>query len=606
MKNRIEKIVVILFVFAMCLLMSISAHAGNRYFFSSTTMPSEIGLDGVTITPTNGNGQFSEDPRIVFNENVCYFARVRENQSTTTATKFTIDAQSQGVLLVYYIRSYDGEPIANDGGDLNIEGMDGVVEYYEKGLPNSTCTAVKFFVLNTGTYTMTSIDKTCGVYGFVYMPGNVGAYNPKGVGDLNLIGQCYTGDYSNLQTPRKDDWYFEGWYKDDAFTQKVMPNTVINEPTVLFAHWARCVWNFVNYASSSSVLLKDMNVEYDGIMIYGSKVEQINSNKGCAYINSYDGLALLRHGTINGNEKYDYVEFTPKYDGELTLTYISTSDVIENRRICAVGTDIVHGSEISELEDKPNVVACGVAAGKSLKNLQANLKAGTTYYIYQASVGGIAITRMKYTASASSADVDGNSVTLTTTANMQGWRAFYDQDNSYTVDENTNVYIAVSVEDGEENDKTQTVKFINKTGKKVPVGCAVVLHSDAVQADGTYLITMTKDANPYEYNVGDNLLRHSEGRTAVDAYRLGYRSGEGNGVAFYSWKADNPSEGIVYLEQPSNSAKIAFEIEDAPTGIASIHNEQDKSNQYFNLNGQRLAAPQKGLNIINGKKCIVR
>ena len=605
MKNRIEKIVVILFVFAMCLLMSISAHAGNRYFFSSTTMPSEIGLDGVTITPTNGNGQFSEDPRIVFNENVCYFARVRENQSTTTATKFTIDAQSQGVLLVYYIRSYDGEPIANDGGDLNIEGMDGVVEYYEKGLPNSTCTAVKFFVLNTGTYTMTSIEKTCGVYGFVYMPGNVGAYNPKGVGDLNLIGQCYTGDYSNLQTPRKDDWYFEGWYKDDAFTQKVMPNTVINEPTVLFAHWARCVWDLTHYRHEK--LVDNMMIEYDGIVIYGSDNHGTNEDgSSFSSFNDDEGLRLIRKGTKGNGYINDCVVFTPKYDGELTLTYNSTHSSVEYRRICAVGTDIVHGSEISELEDKPNVVACGVAAGKSLKNLQANLKAGTTYYIYQASVGGIAITRMKYTASASSADVDGNSVTLTTTANMQGWRAFYDQDNSYTVDENTNVYIAVSVEDGEENDKTQTVKFINKTGKKVPVGCAVVLHSDAVQADGTYLITMTKDANPYEYNVGDNLLRHSEAGFAVDAYRLGYRSGEGNGVAFYSWKADNPSEGIVYLEQPSNSAKIAFEIEDAPTGIASVRNEQENCNQYFNLNGQRLAAPQKGLNIINGKKCIVR
>lgn len=603
MKNRIEKIVVILFVFAMCLLMSISAHAGNRYFFGSEMNP-RIELDGVTITssksvPTNSR------PRIVFNEDVTYYARVCSGSNADNLdTQFNITTSNAGVLLVYYARPWEDGATVNDAKDLNIIGCNGFAEYTQT--QTTFIEGVKYFVLSANsTYTLTAQTR-CGVYGFVYMSGNVGAYNPKGKGDFSLIGQCYTGDYNNLQMPSEDDWYFEGWYKDDAFTQKVMPNTVINEPTVLFAHWVRCVWNFVNYASSSSVLLKDMNVEYDGIMIYGSKVEQTNSNKGCAYINSYDGLALLRHGTINGNEKYDYVEFTPKYDGELTLTYISTSDGIENRRICAVGTDIVYGSDISELSDNPNVVACGITAGRNEKNLQAKLKAGTTYYIYQASTGGIGILKMKYTASASSADVDGNSVTLTTTANMQGWRAFYDGNNSYTVDENTNVYVAVSVEDGVGNDKAQTVKFVNKTGKEVPIGCAVVLHSDAVQADGTYLITMTKDANPYEYNVGDNLLRHSEAGFAVDAYRLGYRSGEGNGVAFYSWKADNPSEGIVYLEQPSNSAKIAFEIEDAPTGIASIHNEQDKSNQYFNLNGQRLAAPQKGFNIINGKKCIVR
>ena len=27
---------------------------------------------------------------------------------------------------------------------------------------------------------------------------------------------------------------------------------------------------------------------------------------------------------------------------------------------------------------------------------------------------------------------------------------------------------------------------------------------------------------------------------------------------------------------------------------------------YFNLNGQRLSAPQKGINIVNGKKVIIK
>ena len=74
MKNRIEKIVVILFVFVMCLLMSISAHAGNRYFFGSEMNP-RIELDGVTITPSKSVPTNSR-PRIVFNEDVTYYARV--------------------------------------------------------------------------------------------------------------------------------------------------------------------------------------------------------------------------------------------------------------------------------------------------------------------------------------------------------------------------------------------------------------------------------------------------------------------------------------------------------------------------------------------------
>lgn len=598
MKNRIEKIVVILFVFAMCLLMSISAHAGNSYFFGSEMNP-RIELDGVTITPSKSVPTNSR-PRIVFNEDVTYYARVCSGSNADNLdTQFNITTSNAGVLLVYYARPWEDGATVNDAKDLNIIGCNGFAEYTQT--QTTFIEGVKYFVLSANsTYTLTAQTR-CGVYGFVYMSGNVGAYNPKGKGDFSLIGQCYTGDYNNLQMPSEDDWYFEGWYKDDAFTQKVMPNTVINEPTVLFAHWARCVWDFENYAfPSSSVSLANTNIEYDGIMIYGSDEEASVYGRMSA-INNASGLTLYRQGT----KFQDCVEFTPMYDGDLMLTYKTTGSMNpEQKRWCVVGTDVVDNLE--DEENKTKVVACGYANldGEVRKKLHAKLRRGTKYYIYQIGLG-IGILEMKYTASASSADVDGNSVTLTTTANMQGWRAFYDKENSYTVDENTNVYIAVSVEDGDENDNTQTVKFINKTGKKVPIGCAVVLHSDAVQADGTYLITMTKDAEPYGYD-GDNLLRHSEAGFAVDAYRLGYRSGEGNGVAFYSWKADNPSEGIVYLEQPSNSAKIAFEIEDAPTGIASVHNEQDKNNQYFNLNGQRLAAPQKGFNIINGKKCIVR
>ena len=208
---------------------------------------------------------------------------------------------------------------------------------------------------------------------------------------------------------------------------------------------------------------------------------------------------------------------------------------------------------------------------------------------------------MQYQASAASAVDDGDNVTLTTTANMQGWRPFYDAYNSYTVDNNTNVYVVV------EKDGEDAVKLANRTGEKVPVNCPVILHTNNVQEDGTYLITMTKDATPYEYEGNDNLLSASVTGTPVDAYRLGYRAGEGNGIAFYPWKADTPSAGVVYLDLSNiNTAKIAFEIEESTTGVVSIRDNHDKGDNIFNINGQRLDAPQKGFNIINGRKVIVK
>ena len=587
MKNKVDKIVVLLFIVTMCFLMTISAHAetGNRYFLTSASLPSKIELNGVTLTPSNTSNNpemFKEEPCKIFNEDVSYCVRVREGEYKTKATNFSIETQSKGVLLVYYIRSYDnGTPIANDGGDLNIVGMNGVVEYYEMGLPNSTCTAVKYFVLDAGTYTMTATEKTCCVYGFVYMPGNVAAYDTKGRGDFSLIGQWCEDSYDNLPVLKNDSCYC-WWYKDAACTERVTGGK-ISEPTIVYLNKIRCIWDFTTYPVQT---IGSDNVMYDGIDIKGDSYSQQKPN-----ITS-SGLQFRQAATPD----YQHLRFVPKYDGDLIVTYTSI-DGWKSDKICVIGTAVVSGSTINDFKNNENVLVCDETNEKTLRTVSAKLKAGVPYYIYTAQ-GGIYIRTIRYVAGAASPVVDGDKVTLTTTANMQGWRAFYDAGNSYTVDDNTNVYIVVGTGGNDE------VTLCNRTGNRVPEGCPVILHTDAEQEDGTYLITMTKDDTPYVYDGNDNMLCASEAGSSVNAYRLGFRVGEGNGVAFYPWSVDSPSAGIVYLELSGSNAKIAFDTDDM-TGIGSVRNDGEEGRKIFNLKGQRLAAPQKGFNIINGKKILV-
>ena len=327
------------------------------------------------------------------------------------------------------------------------------------------------------------------------------------------------------------------------------------------------------------------SLDYDGLLIKGYD----------KYADSYTRITdnhVLNLYSASTTET-NCVVFTPEYDGEMTVTFASTGNPGSDR-ICAIGTDV---RDINA----QSTVAYGVSNGQSVwKTFNAKMKAGVTYYIYNVT-GGIMISNILYQASAASAVVDEDNVSLTVAANMQGWRPFYDADNSYTVDDNTNVYMVVEKENDED-----AVILGNRTGKKVPKGSPVILHSDAVQEDGTYLISMTKDSTPYVYEGNDNLLRASVTGTPVDAYRLGYRAGDGNGIAFYSWSVDNPSAGIVYLElSDSNTAKIGLEMENSATGISSVCNNDNEEVIIFNINGQRLNVPQKGLNIINGKKVIV-
>lgn len=590
MKNKIDKIVVLLFILAMFFIMSISAHAetGNhRYFFTSESLQSKIGLDGVTITPTNTNASVVSRPLTIFNEDVKNYVKVWSGSNADdTDTQFEIKTDREGVLLVYYVRQWAKGSTVNDVRDLNIIDNNGFAEYTQTQA--SLVEGVKYYVLEADkTYTMTA-NFRCGVYGFVYMPGNVAAYNVKGKGDFSLIGQSCT-DYTNLPNLKEKKWRFEGWYKDQACTEKVDEGAEITEPTILFARWTRYFWDFEEYSGIVQLDYKILSLNYDGLLIMGSDV---NDGSYTCITDQYLGLYTMSTTETN------CVVFTPEYDGEMTVTYSSTSTQGVSR-YCAIGTNVVNN--INALNGNPSVVAYGVVDNPEVwKTLQAKLKAGVTYYIFNVD-GGIKIDKMQYQASAASAVVDGNNVSLTVAANMQGWRPFYDAYNSYTVDDNTKVYMVVEKENEED-----AVILGNRTRNKVPMDCPVILRSNAVQEDGTYLITMTKDATPYEYEGNDNLLSASVPGTPVNAFRLGYRAGAGNGVAFYSWSADTPSVGIVYLDlSNSNTAKIELEIENSATGITSVRNKHNEEDVIFNINGQRLNAPKKGFNIINGKKVMV-
>lgn len=581
MKNKIEKIIVALFVITMFFVMSISAHAERRHFYGAESSLSNISLDGVTIKPQETSVSTKEKARTIYNENVTHYVKVHSGDNT--ATDFTIETQSKGVLLVYYARTWGDNTVVNDANDLRINNLDGVAECYEKAKDQKVLLGygVKYFVLaeNT-TYTMTATD-LCGVYGFVYMPGNVAAYDVKGC--ESLMGQYCKDSYSNLPILQEEKWHFNGWYKDQARTVLVKETDAITEPTIIFASWTRYDWDFNEY-SDFTFEGSIETLDYDGILVKG-----FDSNENSYTIVDNHCLYLFSASTPRVN----CVVFTPEYDGEMTVTYSSTGSYA---RMCAIGTDVVSNTNSS------SVIAYGVSDNPNVwKTLQAKMKAGVTYYIFNVN-GGIKIDKIKYQESAASAVVDGDNVTLTTIADMQGWRPFYDAYNSYTVDNNTDVYVVVGKEDEED-----AVKLINRTGKKVPMACPVILHTDNVQEDGTYLITMTKDASSYEYEGNDNLLSASVTGTPVDAYRLGYRAGEGNGIAFYPWKADTPSAGVVYLDlSNSNTAKIAFEIEESITGVVSVRDNHIEGDNIFNINGQRLNVLQKGFNIINGKKVIVK
>ena len=69
------------------------------------------------------------------------------------------------------------------------------------------------------------------------------------------------------------------------------------------------------------------------------------------------------------------------------------------------------------------------------------------------------------------------------------------------------------------------------------------------------------------------------------------------------------SAGKVYLDLSAlgaNAATLSFVFEDETTGISAVEELREKDGQVYNLSGQRVNQPTKGLYIVNGKKYIAK
>ena len=81
----------------------------------------------------------------------------------------------------------------------------------------------------------------------------------------------------------------------------------------------------------------------------------------------------------------------------------------------------------------------------------------------------------------------------------------------------------------------------------------------------------------------------------------------GEGVAFYLVGSTQPTVNPfrAYIKAQSNNVK-AIHVAFGEDGIDEIANDESSKGQWYNLAGQRLSKPLKGVNIVNGKKVIIK
>ena len=148
-------------------------------------------------------------------------------------------------------------------------------------------------------------------------------------------------------------------------------------------------------------------------------------------------------------------------------------------------------------------------------------------------------------------------------------------------------------------------------GTDIPANTAVVLVNEEAEA-GT-ILNMTSGLTSV-ISESANLLKGTLVPITLDLsdetpnYSLGKKDGN---IGFY--KFDNNGTTSIklgankaYLEVPASSGVKGFTFNfDDPTGIETMVNGQSSmTNEIYNLAGQRLSKPVKGISIINGKKVL--
>lgn len=141
----------------------------------------------------------------------------------------------------------------------------------------------------------------------------------------------------------------------------------------------------------------------------------------------------------------------------------------------------------------------------------------------------------------------------------------------------------------------------------VPAYTGVVLKGD----EGSYEIPVV--ASSTETNKGDLQGAPATDRWMsddTDYYMLAYNS-ESDKVQFTKLTSGSIAAGKAYLVQAKNSTSGARTLnvvfaEGGTTGIQTLDKTQQADGACYNLNGQRVSQPAKGLYIVNGKKVVIK
>lgn len=199
------------------------------------------------------------------------------------------------------------------------------------------------------------------------------------------------------------------------------------------------------------------------------------------------------------------------------------------------------------------------------------------------------------------------SISATTEIGTSGYASFSSQNAlDFTGISDIKAYIATAVTDGK-------VTLEQVTGA-VPANTGLILEGESGASAVIPILSSADALGSTNLMVAVPASMTLEKAATGTNYVLAKNKTTGNAVfAAINAKSASLSAGMAYLHVSGAGAPSMLEFyfngDDNITGIEELKDskiEKSSSNAFYNLNGQRVAHPTKGLYIVNGKKYIVK
>ena len=372
------------------------------------------------------------------------------------------------------------------------------------------------------------------------------------------------------------------------------------------------LWTFDQYVGNGEIISKNTVVNFNGLYMYGH-----NSDDNCMKTAKQNGKQDVEDF---GGQKLSYYNTMKSAGNEITGK--AKASTIDNRTIAfnaAVPGTVYIYAKVNSVE---RYMEIGFNTGDlKVKTAGTNAFALYSYTSTEPGCFTIGATTSYEIAAVKFVPTTAIETTKTITMNSMGLMTFSDI-HAWTLPDGLNAYTVGVTKTG---NKLKTTKI--SSGSTIPACTGVILEGDK---NAEYTLTLSdadataRDINfslrpvtidyalPKTYSIGENPNQNWDNYILAksgDDVVLAPSSGEGNitaGKAYFSIRRDQATpaagagEGYLYID--FNSAEEEAET----TGVNIVENSNSVIDGYYNLAGQRVAQPTKGLYIVNGKKVIIK